>query len=805
MARRDYVVEGALLQCTLGTAPGEMVVTSQQKVEICGKLKATSEDKIPKPPFFGSCTCSSPNPPCSPVLKEWQLTSKGSSIGNKAFLMNNSRIPCEKGGMVTIKDVGQKLVGTGREESELDEKYPELKGEIIFANGYLSDSLGGALNALKDLNPDEASPGLHRGWNANENDPLDESNILLDSELDRAITLTLEEIEKERKEKERKIVFSEEKTIRYPLSISPLIPPLKNITVNIPEISATLPKQSKTIPVLTQQELKMIFWGYWNEIGNHRRGSKTYASYFNAEKNEHFLNGSHGLGSNAAHRLDHGIAQGYQWAMHQWEIIPKEEVDETKEKVPYIESYSPAYKPLTLVMHSQGNAPGVGFALGAMKYANELGWEQIPLNLIFLGVHQPQGLWDDEYKKLLKAKNLYFTANHDFWDAGPWILWPENWKKDRNIYKYMSALSELFSAKHNKLRHQRGIYEHLKAITDFDALKERSVQFTFANDHGDIVCRDGDIPEIDSACNPKTDTTLFSAEFFRKKVPASYASDQNKKVIALKDGGFVVIPPYSAVPRLEAQEINGKVVIHDDWTDYRGIAIDWGNAMFRFRSLKKEHEKQQGRKIDLGDIFNPIKQGYAFATWAALKMAYFQTIYHYGRLQVADLYAHFSPVEFIHNETILNGPGFDDGLGNQNIWERIKKVGEKKFYRVEYHKKQSTVDNMSEEAKRIAAKKYVGKEINISKMTSTSIACNIYIQNVIDAFVNCDDKAMNKLYEEPTPEDIEEIEVDRLIKQFGLTRNARDIQVKKSKNEILRDAAIKKDNTTVDIPQNKRK
>ncbi|WP_373516817.1 DUF4280 domain-containing protein [Pricia sp.] len=200
MARRDYVVEGAILECTLGTAPGEMIVTSQQKVRIDGKLKATSEDKIPKPPFFGSCTCSSPNPPCTPVFKDWQLTSKGSTMGDKTFLMADSKVPCEKGGLVTVKDVGQKLVGTGKEEPELDEKYPELKGEIIFANGYLSSSLGGALNAVLDMNPDEPSPNLQRGWNANENDPIDEKDILLSREFERINAMSATEIEKDEKQ-----------------------------------------------------------------------------------------------------------------------------------------------------------------------------------------------------------------------------------------------------------------------------------------------------------------------------------------------------------------------------------------------------------------------------------------------------------------------------------------------------------------------------------------------------------------------------------------------------------------------------
>lgn len=407
MARRDYVVEGAILECTLGTAPGEMVVTSQQKVKIGGKLKATNEDKMPKPPFFGSCTCSSPNPPCSPVFKEWQLTSKRSTMGDKTFLMADSQVPCEKGGIVTVTDVGQKLVGTGKQEPELDEKYPELKGEIVFANGYLSSSLGGALNAVLDMNPDEPGPNLQSGWNANENSSIDEKDILLSRELEKINAMSASEIEKD--EKRNALV-----KIPFPVMVYPGIPRLAEIPFDIPMVNDT---DFKSVDQFSLQEHKNVFWGYWNQIGNLKKGSETYAEYFNAKNNQHFLNGSHGLGSNAAHRMDHGIAQGYHWAKFQWGIIPKEEVEDAKDKVPYIESYSPAYKPLTIVMHSQGNAPGVGFTLGAMKYANELGWEQMALNLIFLGVHQPQGLWGGEYEDFIKVRTKHHHADSDFWDS----------------------------------------------------------------------------------------------------------------------------------------------------------------------------------------------------------------------------------------------------------------------------------------------------------------------------------------------------------------------------------------------------
>lgn len=264
--------------------------------------------------------------------------------------------------------------------------------------------------------------------------------------------------------------------------------------------------------------------------------------------------------------------------------------------------------------------------------------------------------------------------------------------------KYFNATSELFSSEHHKLRHKRGIYEHLKAITDFGAIKQRSVQFTFANDHADIVCRDGDIPEIDSACNPAIDATLFSVEFFNKPLSDDNFhkyDKQKKEVFAMDSGGQVVIRPYAAVTWIsweekswwekeEGQSDHKKVFPNE----YRSIAIEWGQAMDAYNAAKKAYEKALGRKFTLTDLIFPLAPVYHNAKEEILlrKMNYRlrKVIYQYARIQMADLYAHFSPVEFIHDTDILKSPNFSDGLGSENIWEWIKKVGERKFYRVEY-------------------------------------------------------------------------------------------------------------------------
>lgn len=792
MARRDYVVEGAQLECTLGTAPGELVVTSQQKVRIKKKLKATNKDKMLKPPFFGSCTCSSPNPPCSPVLKEWQLTSKKSTMGDKTFLMADSKIQCEKGGTITIKDVGQDLVGTGKKEPELDDKYPELKGEIIFANGYLSESLGGVYNALFDKNPDDVDRFTARGHNVNEKNKIDDEDILLASELEETNNMSPDEIEADRKSKAAAVNYPTiemtDVQLQFPMGMSPTIPYLPPINMKVPTLEKgtgyiDIPEVAKPIPRLTKKETKKLFWGYWNDIRNDYKGSQTYAKYFNAENREHFLNGSHGLGSNAAHRMDHGIAQGYHWAMYQWGIIPKDEVDETKEKVPYIESYSPAYKPITIVMHSQGNAPGVGFALGVMKYANELGWEQIPLNLIFLGVHQPKNLWEDEYTKFVETKVKYYGVDKDFWDGFPWSPFL---KKDRQVHvKFANALSDLFDPEKHKLRNKRGIYEHLKTITDFDALKERAIQFTFCNDRGDLVIRDGDIPEIDSACNPKRDTSLYSIELYSKEVaiPEYYTTSQGKEIIAMEHGNLI-LPSYCAIPRIEVEKNKetGEEELKE-WKDYRSIALDWGRAFSNYKKVLKDH------KYTWKDLFLPNLVGKELE----LEFWHRSMLYHYGRIQVADLYAHFSPVGLLLNEKILENKDFEDGLGNTTIWDRIKKAGESKFYRVESGNEETKESKLSDEEKeqrRIFVRDYVegdGQKLLID----TNIADNAYITKVIKAYVEKDKDSEKQLYHEPA---YSEKELVKLQKMFGLNKQ------KKYQEELLKEMLIKKDNTKVIKP-----
>ena len=106
MGSRNYVIDGAMVQCSMGSSPGKIKVTSQQKIFIMGKLKATDQDRILMP-TCGSCNISSPPPPCVPQLQPWKNTGRKVTMGTKKFIMNDSFTMCSKGGMIRIMNHAQ--------------------------------------------------------------------------------------------------------------------------------------------------------------------------------------------------------------------------------------------------------------------------------------------------------------------------------------------------------------------------------------------------------------------------------------------------------------------------------------------------------------------------------------------------------------------------------------------------------------------------------------------------------------------------------------------------------------------------
>ncbi|TWP24645.1 DUF4280 domain-containing protein [Apibacter muscae] len=101
------IIQDTQLECSEGTEPTRIKVTSQDFVSLAGKLQATEKDKeantniIP----FGLCKLK-PIPggylPCQPALIKWQNTSVF-TIDGKQELTTDSFCMCSTGGKVTPK------------------------------------------------------------------------------------------------------------------------------------------------------------------------------------------------------------------------------------------------------------------------------------------------------------------------------------------------------------------------------------------------------------------------------------------------------------------------------------------------------------------------------------------------------------------------------------------------------------------------------------------------------------------------------------------------------------------------------
>ena len=123
------VVEGAVLQCSFGVAPGELNVLPEQRV-LANKLPAAVvTDFIPMENImpFGMCT-SLANPevaaataaaegvltpmPCIPcTVTPWVPGSPTCLLGKIPALTNSSMCTCAWGGEITISVPGQMTVG----------------------------------------------------------------------------------------------------------------------------------------------------------------------------------------------------------------------------------------------------------------------------------------------------------------------------------------------------------------------------------------------------------------------------------------------------------------------------------------------------------------------------------------------------------------------------------------------------------------------------------------------------------------------------------------------------------------------
>src|SRR5690625_4323963 len=196
------------------------------------------------------------------------------TTGNQdAFMVNPTPAESLSSPEPAPADAYKSFVGTGMTELEPEKGLPELQGEILFVNGYHSNPIENweqtLHNANQDINPDYSpQEDYHQGESANERNRGDEEDIFTNEEL--------------------KAQLPDDR--RSP-----------------PEIRSAQNRGWWATPMSFNNDVSK-FWSYWNKKSNKFDAADTYGRYFNAWRNDHYINGSHGLESNAAHRIDHGIA-----------------------------------------------------------------------------------------------------------------------------------------------------------------------------------------------------------------------------------------------------------------------------------------------------------------------------------------------------------------------------------------------------------------------------------------------------------------------------------------------------------------
>jgi len=120
----EYAVQGAMMECSMGNAPANLVVLPVHRVMLKGKCKANIGDGKPfvNVPPFGMCQ-SMANPavasataaasgtltpmPCTPVCSMWLGGKTDVLIDNLPALLNCDKLVCSYAGMIEFNDSGQ--------------------------------------------------------------------------------------------------------------------------------------------------------------------------------------------------------------------------------------------------------------------------------------------------------------------------------------------------------------------------------------------------------------------------------------------------------------------------------------------------------------------------------------------------------------------------------------------------------------------------------------------------------------------------------------------------------------------------
>ena len=120
-----HVCHGATLMCTMGLAPGSLIVLPEHKMKTDSQPAANIMDHVPKKniPSFGNCTSPSfpatasatsaalgvlTPMPCIPLTTSpWASGSPTVLLDNQPALNKSSMLTCNWGGMISITKEGE--------------------------------------------------------------------------------------------------------------------------------------------------------------------------------------------------------------------------------------------------------------------------------------------------------------------------------------------------------------------------------------------------------------------------------------------------------------------------------------------------------------------------------------------------------------------------------------------------------------------------------------------------------------------------------------------------------------------------
>jgi hypothetical protein len=128
----QIVVNGAQMQCSMGTAPSSLVVVPKgQPNQAGGQFAASIMDNIPMtniPPFLMCTTLTNPQvaaatsaaqgvltpQPCIPVIPApWAPGAPTVAVGGNPALTSDSKCVCQWAGQISIINPGQMTVSIG--------------------------------------------------------------------------------------------------------------------------------------------------------------------------------------------------------------------------------------------------------------------------------------------------------------------------------------------------------------------------------------------------------------------------------------------------------------------------------------------------------------------------------------------------------------------------------------------------------------------------------------------------------------------------------------------------------------------